>query len=184
MSNSLGGITNADIRHSIGNRCFNAGGLVIDETNTENCKIQAAIEHTVNGVFQTDYAIAAEIDLSALAVLSAKDGTIGAAGSAIDMPALAAGADSVTKVWLLACKGNEAWIVEPEIANAASGEYGDYSLSCPPGYAVFGAIKVVQAAGAAAFVLGTTALTGVANQTVSFFDIATCPATVADLATV
>jgi len=79
MSNSLGGITNADIRDTIGDRCFNVGGLVIDETNTENPKLTTAITHTINGVFQTDFAVAAEIDLSDAAeqiVLSAKDGSV------------------------------------------------------------------------------------------------------------
>lgn len=183
MSNELGGITNASIRNSIGDRCFNKAGLVIDETNTENPKITAAVEHTVNGVFQTAYAVAAQIDLSALTVLSAKDGsTI----SAVAIPALASGADAVTKVWLLACKGDTAYIVEPDIDIAADSN-ANYELSCPAGYAPFGAIKVVadpSAGAVATFVLGTTALTGVTRQTVSFFDVATCPASVADLATV
>lgn len=192
MSNELSGITNRSIRDSIANRCFNAGGLVIDETNTENAKISAAIEHTVNGVFQTDYAVAAEIDLSGLAVLNAKNGdTLSAAAAAqatVAIPALAAGDDTVTKVWILACKGDVAYIVEPEVDVAAAQDDATYQLTCPAGYAPFGAIKVVSAptdaAGVVTFVLGTTALTGVTRQTVTFFDVTVCPATVADMTTV
>lgn len=190
MSNELGGITNASIRNSIGDRCFNAGGLVIYETNTENAKIASAIEHTVNGVFQTAYAVAAEIDLSNLAVLSGKDGSVlasagagAAAAGTVAIPALDSGADAVTKVWLLACKGNTAYIIEPEI-DVAADDNMSHDLSCPAGYAVFGAIKVAcdpSAGAVATFVLGTTALTGVTRQTVTFFDVATVPAKVSDL---
>ncbi len=184
MSNELGNITNRSIRDSIGNRSLNGGGMVIDETNTENCKIASAIEHIVNGVHQTDYAVAAEIDLSGLTVLSAQDGST--LTGAVAIPAKDSGDDVVTKVWILACLGDEAFIIESEIDNASQ-ENSDYPLSCPPGYAPFGAIKVVSDPGAGAvatFVLGTTALTGVTRQTVTFFDVSVCPATVADLATV
>lgn len=181
MSNELGGITNRSIRDSIGNRCFAAAGLAIHGVNLENVLTAAAVPHVVNGVFQTDLAIDAELDLSATTVINAKDGTT--LDSVVTMPALAAGADPVTKVYILACKGNVSYIIEPSLDVAADDNF-EHDLSCPAGFAPYGIIKIVQAAGAAAFTLGTTNLSGVANQTVTFFDITTVPATIADIAAV
>lgn len=186
MSNELGNITNRSIRDTIGNRSFAKAGLAIDATNTENVETTAAVPHCVNGVFQTELAIAAEIDLSATAVISGKTGE--SLTGVVAIPALAAGDDPVTKVYILACKGDTVYIVEPSVDVAAAQDDADYPLTCPPGYAPFGAIKVVcsptDVAGVVTFVLGTTALTGVTGQTVTFFDLSVCPATVADLATV
>jgi len=176
MSNELGGITNSSIRDAIGSRSFAAAGLAIHGVTLSDALTTAAVPHTINGVFQTDFAIDAQVDLSALTVLSAKDGSV--LSDVVTMPAVAAGADPVTKVYVLACKGDEAFIVEPSL-NVAADDNFDHDLSCPAGYAPFGLIKIVQAAGAALFKLGTTNMSGVANQTVTFFDIATVPPTVA-----
>ena len=189
MSNELSGITNAAIRHTIGNRSFTAGLLAIDGVNVENVETTAAVVHVVNGVFQTDFAIAAEIDLSALAVLNAKNGEVlsaaGAASAVRAHAALAAGDDVQTLVYVLACKGDVAYIIEPDIESAASGDFGNYNLSCPAGYAPFGLIKVVQAptasVGVAAFKLGVDDLTGITGRTSTFFDISVCPQTIADI---
>lgn len=182
MSNELGGIANAAIRGTVGTCSLSDGGMVIDESNAENVKIASAITHIINGVYQTPYAVAAEIDLSALTVLSAKDGST--LNAAVPIPALAAGDDPVTKVWILACKGDEAFIVEPELETAAV-DKTNHPLTCPDGYAPFAAIKVecvpTPSVGVATFVLGTTDLSGVTNQTVDFFDLAMVPPTVADL---
>lgn len=183
MSNSLGGITNRDIRDSVGSFAFNSGVLAIHGSTLSHAKTTAAVVHTSKGVFQTSYAATADIALGSLSVLSAKDGS--ALAAAVAMPALAAGDDAVTKVWILACKGNTAYVIEPEIVSA-SGDYDDYKLQCPEGYAPFGAIKVIQAptasVGVATFVLGTTNMSGVTNQTVTFYNLSHCPALVSDLA--
>lgn len=181
MSNELAGITNRSIRDSVGNRSFTAAGLAIHGVNLENVLTAAAVVHCVNGVFQTNLAIDAELDLSATAVINAKDGT--SLSAVVTMPAVAAGADSVTKTYILACKGNVSYIIEPSLDTAADDNV-DHNLSCPAGFAPYGLIKIVQAAGAAAFTLGTTNLSGVANQTVTFFDISVVPPTVADITTV
>ena len=182
MSNELGGVTNRSIRDSIGDRAFTVGVLAVDGTNVENVQTTAAVVHTINGVFQTDYPATAEIDLSAVAVISAKDGASLAAPVA--MPALAAGADPETKCYILACKGATAYIVEPELTNASQ-DKSDHPLTCPAGYAPFGLIKVVHtptsAAGVAAFTLGVDDLTGITNRAASFFDIAVVPPTVASI---
>lgn len=189
MSNELSGITNKSIRDSIGDRSFNAAGLVVDETNVENPKITSAVEHTVNGVFQTNYAVAAQVDISTLAVISGKDGSeLSAAGNASATKAhaaLAAGGDTQTLVYVLACKGNVAYVVEPDVPVAASQDDANYDLSCPSGYAPFGLIKIVQSptagTGVAAFQFGVDDLTGITNRTSTFFDISVCPPTVADI---
>lgn len=189
MSNELAGITNKSIRNSIGDRSYTPGLLAIDGTNVENVETTAAVKHTINGVWQTDYAADTETDLSALAVIAAKDGSVlsvaGAASATRAHAALAAGDDAQTLVYILACKGNVAYIIEPDISPAASQDYANYNLSCPEGYAPFGLIKVVQAptsaVGVAAFQLGVDDLTGITNRTSTFFDIAVCPPTVADI---
>lgn len=183
MSSELGGITNNSIRDAIGTRSFAAAGLAIHGANSENVLTAAAVPHTINGVFQTALAIDAELDLSATTVLSAKDGSTLA--DVVTMEALAAGDDPVTKVYVLACKGNASFIIEPEVDVAAAQDDADYTLSCPDGYCPYGLIKIVQAptpsVGVALFKLGTTDMTGVTGQTVTFFDVATLPPTVADI---
>lgn len=189
MSNELGGITNKSIRDSIGNRSFTAGLLAIDGTNVENVETTAAVVHIVNGVFQTDFAIDSEIDLSGLAVLNAKNADVlsaaGATSATKAHAALAAGDDTQTLVYILACKGDVAYIIEPDIPVAAAQDTANYDLSCPAGYAPFGLIKVVQAptsaVGVAAFQLGVDDLTGITNRTSTFFDISVVPPTVADI---
>lgn len=175
MSNSLSGVTNASVRNTLGDRCFSAAGLAIHGVNTENVLTAAAVVHCAGGVFQTDLAIAAEIDLSAVAVLNRK----GETAVLVEAPAIAAGGDTVTKTYLLACKGNTPYIVEPEEDVAADDNQLE-ELTCPAGYAPFGVIKLVRVAGAAAFTLGTTALddTGV---TATFTDLSVSPASVDDL---
>lgn len=186
MSNELGGITNKTIRDTVGSRSFGKAGLAIHGSNVENILTAAAVPHCINGVFQTELAIDAELDLSAAVVIDARDGSVLAAVET--MPEIAAGADAVTKVYILACKGDVSYIVEPTLDVAAAGDDADYPLSCPSGFAPYGAIKVVQsttsAAGSVLFTLGTTDMSGVTNQTVTFFDLSVCPATVAQLATV
>ena len=189
MSNELAGVTNRSIRDGFGDRAFTAGLLAIDGTNVENVETTAAVVHTVNGVFQTDFAIDSEIDLSALAVLNAKNGDVlsaaGATSATFAHPALAAGDDTQTLTYILACKGNVAYIIEPTTDVAAAQDSADYSLSCPSGYAAFGLIKIVQAptpsVGVAAFQLGVDDLTGITGRTSTFFDVSAVPATVADI---
>lgn len=182
MSSELGGITNKSIRDAIGTRAFAAAGLAIHGSNVENVLTTTAVPHTINGVFQTALAIDAELDLSATTVISAKDGSTLA--DVVTMEALAAGDDSVTKVYILACKGNTSYIVEPELDNASQDD-SNHELSCPDGYCPYGLIKIVQAptpsVGVALFKLGTTNMSGVTGQTVTFFDVAVCPPTVADI---
>jgi len=182
MSNELSGITNKSIRDSIGDRAMTNGLMVIHGSNVENVLTSVAVKHTINGVYQTDFAIDSEIDLSALTVISAKDGA--ELASVVTIPAIAAGGDDVTKCYVLAAKGNEAFIVEPELSNASQA-YNDHPLSCPSGYAPFGLIKVAHtpssAAGVALFTLGTSDLTGITNRTSTFFNIIAVPPTVASI---
>lgn len=187
MSSGLGNVTNASVRDSIGDRCFNAGHIAIDGTNTENVETTVAIEHCVNGVFQTDFAIASEINVSALTVISGDD------GSTLDATSIhaakASGDDDETIVLLLACKGNIAYVIEQYIDVAAAQDDANYELTCPSGFAVFAAIKLVRtAADTAAFQFGNdTGATGDLDETgrtATFFDISVLPPTVALLATV
>lgn len=182
MSN-LAGITNQAVRSAMGTRSLTAANLAIHGSNSENCLTTAAVVHTIDGKFQTNFAIASEIDLSALSVVDANGNSL---DSVVTMPAIAAGGDSRTKVYILACIGTTAYIVEPEVDVAAAQTNSEESLKCPDGYAPFGTIKVVQsptdAAGSALFTLGTTDMTGITNQTVTFGSISLVPPTVSDVA--
>jgi hypothetical protein len=192
MSNELGGITNRSIRDSVGSRCFTSCALAIDDANVENVQTTVAVVHCVNGVFQTDLATIAEMDLSALAVLSAKDGSVlsaaGATSATKAHPALAAGDDTQTIVYILACKGNVVYIIEETVDVAAAQDDAQHRLTCPSGYAPFAAIKIVQiptvSVGVAAFQLGVDDLTSITGRTTSFYNLSVCPQTVADMATV
>ena len=175
MSNSLGGVTNSSIRNTLADRCFTAAGLAIHGANTENVLTTAAVVHCANGVFQTNLAIDAELDLSATAVLNRKGETV----SLVEAPAIAAGGDTVTKTYILACLGNVSYIIEAEEDVAADDNQLE-ELTCPAGYAPYGAIKIVRVAGAAAFTLGTTDLDA-ANTTSTFSNLSVCPASVDDL---
>jgi len=182
----LSAVTNAGIRKALGNRCFSAGGFSID-ANPHDVQTAAAVVHCVNGVFQTDFAIAAVIDLSALTVLSAKDGSVLA--SVVTHPAKAAGDDDETVVYVIACKGDTAYIIESSLDVAAADSDADYQLECPAGYAPFGVIKLVRtAADTEDFILGhATSATGdmdTAGRTATFFDVSVLPATLAELTTV
>ena len=175
MSNNLGGITNQSIRNTVGDRSFTAAGLAIHGTTKQDVLTASAVVHCAGGVFQSNFTAKTQLDLSTLTVLNRKGETT----SLVTAPAIASGGESVTKVYILACKGNTAYIIEPEEDTAAQDNHTE-ELHCPAGYAPFGAIKIVRAAGAAAFTLGTTALdaTGVTS---TFTDLSVCPASVSDL---
>lgn len=186
MSNELGGITNAAIRGSIGTFSNGQGILAVDGTNVENLQTTGAVEHSVNGVSMTDLATIAEWDLSAAVVLDAKTGAVLTATKA--HPALAAGDDSQTIVYIFACRGNVPYIIEPSVDVAAAQDDASYELTCPDGYAPFGAVKIVQvptaSVGVAAFQLGVDDLTGITGRTTTVYNLTHCPATVADMVTV
>ena len=192
MANELGGVTNRSIRDSIGSVSLNSGALAIDDANVENLQTTVAVAHVVNGVFQTDLATIAEMDLSALAVISGKNGEVlsaaGATSATKKHPALSAGDDAQTIVYILACKGNVVYIVEESVDVAAAQDDAQHRLTCPAGYAPFGAVKIVQvptiSVGVAAFQLGVDDLTGITGRTTSLYNLSVCPATVADMATV
>ncbi len=185
MSNELGGITNASIRDTIGNRSFAAAQLVIGSTTTR-VTTTVAVPHVVNGIFQTAFGIVTNLDLLVQTIIGGRNAEI--LTNYVEMPALPAlgvGDDpSVIKVYILAAKGDKAYVVEPDIDTAGDDD-ASYPLSCPKGFAPFGLIKIEQnptsITGVAAFNLGVTALTGVTGQTVTFHDITACPATVADI---
>jgi hypothetical protein len=186
MSSDLGGVTNRSIRDCLGTRCFTSGALAIDGTNTENVETTVAVVHCVEGVFQTDLATDAEIDLSAKSVLNAKDGAVGAAGSGKTFAARAAGDADETLIFVLACLGDQVFIVEPDVDVAAAQDDANYELNCPAGYAPFGVIKLVRTdADTATFQLGNnTSAQGDLDQTgrtATFFNISVLPPTVADL---
>lgn len=181
----LSGVTNQNIRSALGDRCFNAGHCVIHGSNTENALTTVAIEHCADGVFQTDFAIDSEIDISALTVLSAKDGETIATGTKTHA-AKASGDDDEVLVYILACKGNVAYVVEPYINVAAAQDDAEYELMCPPGYAPFAVIHLTRtAADTATFQLGNnTAAQGdldATGRTAVFYDISVLPATIAEL---
>jgi len=188
MSNELGGVTNRSIRDSIGNRSMTAALLVIGSTTTR-VTTTVAVTHVINGVFQTPLATFANLDLSATTVIGGRNGAT--LTGTVAMPALSALTTgepaSVVKTYILACRGDAVYIVEPEIDTAGDDE-ASYPLTCPEGYAPFGLIKIEQnpttATGVALFRLGVTALTGITGQTVTFFDITACPSTVADISEV
>ena len=186
MSNELGGITNATIRDSIGTYSDAEGILAIDGTNVENLQTTGAVRHFVNGVEMTDLATIAEWDLSAAVVLSAKDGSVLTGTKA--HPALAAGADTQTIVYLYACRGNVPYIIESTVDVAAAQDDANYQLTCPSGYAVFGASKLVQvptaSVGVAAFQLGVDDLTGITGRTHTLYQLQRVPPTVALMVTV
>ena len=175
MSGSLAGITNASIRHTVGNGTLSKVGLAVHAGNVDVLTTAAAV-HRTKGIFRTNYPITAQVDLSALAVLNKN----GETSTLVVAPAIATGGATVTKAYILACNGTTAYVIEPE-ENTAGLTHNLEQLECPDGYAPFGAIKLVRVAGAAAFTLGTTALnaTGV---TATYSDLSVCPALVADLA--
>jgi hypothetical protein len=186
MSNELGGVTNRSIRDSIGTYSNGGGILAVDGTNVENLQTTGAVAHYVNGVRMTDLATIAEWDLSAAVVLSAKDGSVLTATKA--HPALAAGDDTQTIVYIFACRGNVPYIIESSVDVAAAQDDASYTLTCPAGYAPFGAVKIVQSptasVGVAAFQLGVDDLTGITNRTSTVYNLSHCPASVADMVTV
>ncbi len=199
MSNDLGNVTNKSIRDTIGNCSLSKAGLAVDGVNVENVETTAAVNHTVNGVFQTPFPVTAEINLSALAVINGKDGTVVSAAAAGSLtkshPAIAAAGtnriEAQTIVYILACKGVVAYIIEPDVDVAAAQDDANYDLSCPEGYAPFGLIKIVQtptaSTGVAAFKLGSGTigdLTGITGRVTSFFDISVVPPSVAEIVTV
>jgi len=186
MSSNLSGVTNVDIRDCLGTCALNAGLLAVHGSNAENALTTVAVEHIINGVFQTAFAIDSEIDISALTVISGKDGTTGAAGSSKTYPARATGDADQTLVLILACKGDVAYVVEQTVDVAAAQDDADYILSCPSGYAPFGLIKLVRGpTDTATFQWGSnTAATGdldATGRTATYFDICQCPPTVASI---
>jgi hypothetical protein len=189
MSNELGGITNATIRDTIGTFSNGQGILAIDGSNVENLQTTGAVEHSVNGVQMTDLATIAEWDLSAAVVLDAKDGSVLAATKA--HPAIAtadAGGESQTIVYMFACRGNVPYIIEETLDVAAAQDDAIHRLSVPAGYAVFGAVKIVQvptaSVGVAAFQLGVDDLSGITGRTHTIYNLSHCPPTVALMVTV
>lgn len=185
MSTDLGNVTNRTIRDCLGTCSLNAGLLAVHGSSAENALTTVAVEHIINGVFQTAFAIDSEIDISALVVLSGKDGTAGAAGSSTTFAARATGDADQTLVLILACKGNVAYMVETSVDVAAAQDDADYTLSCPTGYAPFGLIKLVRtAADTSTFKWGTAGAVGdldVTGRTATYFDICQCPPTVASI---
>lgn len=186
MSNELGGIANASIRDSIGTFSNGQGILAVDGTNVENLQTTGAVEHSVNGVQMTDLATIAEWDLSAAVVLDARNGDVLSATKA--HPALAAGDDSQTIVYIMACRGDVPYIIESTLDVAAAQDDAEHILTCPKGYAPFGAVKIVQvptaSVGVAAFQLGVDDLTGITGRTSTIYNLSHCPASVADMVTV
>jgi hypothetical protein len=186
MSNELGGIANASIRDSVGTYSDGKGVLAVDDGNVENLQNTVAVAHWVNGVKMTDLAIAAEWDLSAAVVLDAKTGAVLTQTKA--HPALAAGDDTQTIVYILACRGAVAYIIESTLDVAAAQDDAEYILTCPKNYAPFGAVKIVQvptaSVGVAAFQLGVDDLTGITNRTSTVYNLSHCPANLADMVTV
>lgn len=186
MSHELGGITNMSVRDTIGSYSNGGGILAVDGTNVENLQNTAAVIHFVNGVKMTDLAIDAEWDLSAAVVLNAKTGAVLSATKA--HPALAAGDDEQTIVYMFACRGAVAYIIENSVDVAAAQDDATYELTVPHGYAPFGAVKIVQAptssTGVAAFQLGVDDLTGITGRTTTVYNLSHCPASVADMVTV
>jgi len=186
MGSELGNVTNASIRDSIGTRSLTAGLVAIHGVNIENVLTTAAVVHMVNGVFQTDFAIDAEIDISALSVLNGKTGVVGAAGSLKTYAARAAGDANQTLILILACLGNVAYAVEASVDVAAATDDADFTLACPSGYAPFGLVKLVRGpTDTATFQWGNnTAANGdltATGRTATFFDISVCPPTVASI---
>lgn len=186
MSHSLAGITNADIRDSIGTYSDAEGILAIDGTNVENLQTTGAVRHFVNGVEMTDLATIAEWDLSGAVVLSAKTGEVLAGTYA--HPAIAAvedGGETQTLTYVMACRGDVPYIIEPTLNVAAADDPQDYSLICPKGYAPFGIVKVVQTpiigTGVAAFQLGVDDLTGITGRVMTIYQVSHVGANVADL---
>lgn len=180
---NLNAITNEAVRNACGTRAMTSCGLAIHGANVENVLLASAVVHCIDGNFQTNLAADTEVDLSLSNFIDADGNAI---GGPVTMPAIAAGGGSRTKVYLVACIGTAQYIIEPEVNVAAAQDNLERSLHCPNGYCPVGTIKVVQsatdAAGSAAFTLGTTNLSGVTNQTVTFGSISAVPATVADVA--
>jgi hypothetical protein len=186
MSSDLGNVTNQAIRDCLGTRVQTRCGLAIHGTNKENVLTTAAAAHLVGGVFKSPFATASEINISALAVLNAKSGELAAAGTGKVYAARQAGDDDQTLVFVLACNGTTAYVVEPDVNVAAAQDDANYELSCPSGYAPFGVVKLVRdEADVVPFQFGNdTAADGdlnTAGRTATFFSVGVLPASVADL---
>lgn len=184
MSNELKGITNQTVRDTVGTYALNAANIVVDGANVENVSTATAVEHVINGVFMdSPYAQTDELDLSGVTVINGKNGEVLGVGATYEHPALAAGDDTQTLVYILACIGATPYIIENTLDVAAGQDAADYELSCPAGFCPWGLIKIVQAptdsVGVAAFQLGVDDLTGITGRTSTFFDIAKVPPSVA-----
>ena len=175
MGSELGNVTNNTIREALGSRAMTAAGIAIHGTNTENVLTGAAVVHTINGVFQTDFAIDTEVDISALAVLNGKDGTVIGSGLKTYAARVAGDADQ-TLTLILVCKGDTAWAIESSVDVAAAQDDADYNLAVPDGFCAWGLVILVRtAADTAAFQFGNnTAATGdldATGRTATFFDL-------------
>lgn len=186
MSNELGGVTNQTIRDTIGTFSNGQGILAVDGSNVENLQTTGAVEHSVNGVQMTDLATIAEWDLSAAVVLDAKTGEVLTATKA--HPAIATadnGGESQTIVYIFACRGNVPYIIESTLDVAAAQDDASYILTCPKGYAPFGAAKIVQvptaSVGVAAFQLGVDDFDSITGRTTTIYNLSHCPPSVADM---
>lgn len=182
---TLGGVTNANVREGLGDRCFTSGAIAID-ANPQDLQTTVAIVHCINGVFQTDVATAAAIDISGLTVISAKDGST--LSAAYIHPAKAAGDDNETIALVLAVKGDEFFVVEQFIDVAAAQDDADYTLNCPNGYAACAVVTLVRTAAdvvpfqfGGASTLGSLVGTG---RTAAYFNVSVLPGTIAELVTV
>ena len=176
MSNGLGGITNSAIRDTIATKCITNIALANDAAATQDIEWTVVGTHSIDGEWQTDLAVDTGLDLSAMPAAGTLLDRDGVALSAHRTFAARVAADgsfnnkSFTLVYLLACIGTASYIIDPSRENASQ-DYNVDQLVCPAGYCPVGAIKIVFAVTADAFTLGTTALTGVTGQTVTYHNL-------------
>lgn len=165
----LNSITNAAIRHLLGNCSLNSGAAAIGTSSAADVKTTATINYILNGVFGAR--TAAEVDISATTFL-AEDGSTVQTDDGVPAPvANKALADGYSCKYLM-CYNGSAWAVVQGTAyvTGATAKIPE----CPPGYVPMVLVTVDNATGSA-FTFGTTAL-DTSGITDTYQNLSMCPA--------
>lgn len=173
--NKLSAINDAALRAALGSRCLTKATLAINAASAATVKTTGATSYTINGVFYTKAALAAQ----SFAVTHREDGSaVTATDAAYVQPA------ETTVIYLVCLNAVGAVaVVQGGYAGQAVLYANDKSKvltsdggvpEIPAGYIAIGAVKVATAA-ATTFTPGTTALDA-AGVTATYFDLSMVPA--------
>lgn len=153
MSGQLSAVNNESIKHLMGNFNVISAGAAQGTTSANDVKSTATVTFCINGVW--DSQVAAEPDISATTFLNEDGGTTTHDSGVPETVANIALPDLKSCKYLI-CFNGTAWAV----VQAAFYDNGDTAVypACPPGYAPFYVVTLVNTSGSA-FTFGAAALT-------------------------